>query len=354
MASDSVTGLVGLMAVIIFWGSMNIAARAAESCFSKASVLIFFSAGICISSLGCVGALMTSMTPGEIIAAPAFLSGAIGGALWTPSQMMLLTAIMDGGLSLCQGACSGTAIVGSNLLGILVQHETVKTISAEIAGLVALVVGVAGLIGAKHQSSHAPNPEKSEVRSFVVPLCKSLLAGILVSSGGLMADKAVSAPTIESPFLRACAFQTAFGCSQFILHLVIVGSYLLYQASVNGVDEYGMSIKQKLLEKHVTPLLEGVEVQTGNMHGGSKNSILVLSVMCGGVMFTCGYLGNSLSIAHFGLSVAFPSSQLSLVLSSAWGIVLFNEVEGSRRIAAMLVSAIVMVLGATLLTMSKA
>merc|ERR1719277_1536041 len=91
---------------------------------------------------------------------------------------------------------------------------------------------------------------------------------------------------------------------------------------------------------------EGEDARAQSINGRRRDGALALYVVCGGLMFTCAYLGNIFSIAYFGLSVGFPCSQLSLVLSSTWGIILFKEVQGSGRIAMMSVSAIVMVLGA--------
>merc|ERR1712187_709012 len=98
----------------------------------------------------------------------ALTSGLIGGALWAPGQMLLVTAIMSGGLGLCQGACSGSVIVSSYLLGILVQHEPLKNPAAGISGLAALVSGVGGLIGAKGGTPHGTILEQSQDLSSVV------------------------------------------------------------------------------------------------------------------------------------------------------------------------------------------
>jgi len=325
---------------------MNVGVRAAESRFPKATVLMLFSIGIFMSSLCCVGAVMSGLRANTGTSNSAFVSGSIAGGFWAPGQMLLVTAIMSGGLSLCQGACSGSVIVSSYLFGIAVQHEPLKNVEAGISGLVILVLGVIGLIGAKGKSSQGTDVPQN---ATLIPLCKSLVAGVLVAFGGLMASIAETSHTdvsSGSPIFRACCFQAAFGCTQFAVHVVAIGSWMLLQKSSDA----------KAPVKTMMPLLEG-RANGNNMQtqglAGSSDVKLSVYVLCGGLMFTCAYLGNIFSIAYFGLSIGFPCSQLSLVLSSAWGIILFQEVRGTGRIAIMIVSAVMMVLGAVLLTMSK-
>merc|ERR1719311_778545 len=174
------------------------------------------------------------------------------------------------------------------------------------------------------------------------------MAGMLVALSGLMASMAEAGNASDvsgSPVERACQFQAAFGCAQFAVHVAAIGSYVLFFAQRASQRCQG----EPLLDEEV----EGTETRAQSTKGRSRDGALALYVVCGGLMFTCAYLGNTLSIAYFGLSVGFPCSQLSLVLSSTWGIILFKEVQGSVRIAMMVVSAIVMVLGALLLTISK-
>jgi len=76
---------------------------------------------------------------------------------------------------------------------------------------------------------------------------------------------------------------------------------------------------------------------------------ILLPGILGGLGWNVGNFASIYATINLGYTVGFPLSQCALLVSGFWGILLFKEMTGVKRIGLYLVSALVLLGGAILL-----
>jgi len=76
---------------------------------------------------------------------------------------------------------------------------------------------------------------------------------------------------------------------------------------------------------------------------------LMLIPMAGGLVFSVGGIGQELGVEYLGSAVALPVSQLQLIVSGLWGILLYKEIYKRQHIVVYFLFAGLAVLGSAML-----
>ncbi len=78
---------------------------------------------------------------------------------------------------------------------------------------------------------------------------------------------------------------------------------------------------------------------------------MVVPAFATGLMWSIGNFGSIFAAQYLGLAVGFALTQTCLVVAGLWGLTLLREVRGLLPIGMWAVSALVLLAGATLLSL---
>jgi len=78
---------------------------------------------------------------------------------------------------------------------------------------------------------------------------------------------------------------------------------------------------------------------------------LLIPGLSAGVMWNIGNWASIYATNILGYTVGFPLAQCALLMGAFWGIILFKEITGTLRIGVFILSALVLLGGAVLLTL---
>jgi len=80
-----------------------------------------------------------------------------------------------------------------------------------------------------------------------------------------------------------------------------------------------------------------------------KFSVVALPGLLGGFVWNIGNWASIFATLFLGYTVGFPLSQCALLVGGFWGVVLFKEITGVKRISLFVASSLVLIGGAVLL-----
>lgn len=79
---------------------------------------------------------------------------------------------------------------------------------------------------------------------------------------------------------------------------------------------------------------------------------IFLKLFSSGIIWNIGFVCSVFATNILGLSIAFPLSQLSLIINGFWGIVIFKEIKKKFNIILWIISVIIILIGALLYSLS--
>lgn len=222
--------------------------------------------------------------------------GLISGIMWAVSNVFAVTSIRLIGLSRQTPIIGGLIILASFLWGILFFQEQLTSIIFALIGIVFLILGIP-LVMAKE------NKSKISVKG----LAYAAIAGIIFGS-------------YVTP-LKLSGVQI----SEYIFSMV---SGIL----LTGWIVYLVSLRLKRQKMNFTRITYG---------------------MSSGVLWTIGNITSLFAINSLGLGIGFPLTQLQLLIGVAWGVFYFKEVKEKQATVKIIFGAVLLLLGAIFLTLSK-
>ncbi|NLB64158.1 MAG: hypothetical protein GX801_08665 [Fibrobacter sp.] len=228
---------------------------------------------------------------------PISLWGVFDGAYWTIGAILSFLAIQKEGLSGASARWMGTAILVSFVLGVVVLGEEVNLLWA-LAGLALLLLGL--FFGTKDFTGESANAAFSLRKSW-----RSLGAGLIFGSYYL---------PVHFSGLSSLEFSASLGVG-----IALTAAVVALVAKPAPLENYGQG---------VLAIIAGV--------GWNLASVMAL-----------------LAIDALGLAVGFPLTQLALLVSIAWGVIVFGEAKSFAMRVYIVLAALGLLGGAALLGLAK-
>jgi glucose uptake protein GlcU len=259
--------------------------------------------------------------------------GIVSGTLWVFSSILSVFAVNYSGLAVSQGIWAGCTIIVSFFWGSVIFHQELESLGLSLVGLVMLMVGIAGMSIAGSELLSKNNFKE-------------------LSSVGLEDNSIISSNLEEQPntnnrkkligYICAATLSLTNGSMLAPIH------YAPPEAQgINFIVSFGIGVLS------VTPLFSVIYYMI--LFQGTvpqwKPKILLLPGLAAGLGWNIGNFASIYATAYLGYTVGFPLSQCALLISGFWGIALFKEITGWKRILLFVVSSIVLFGGAVVLAL---
>lgn len=242
--------------------------------------------------LMCLGIFIPSMIISVFLNFPLNLTffGLLPGIIWTVGNFLCLLAIQDIGISRANPLWMVNILVGS-AFGIVVFRE--------LTGFMSIVFGLVGVlcifIGCVLIGRTKKEEEKSRRRGIIFAVAAGLF----------------------------------FGCTYVPLKITgMSGSEYFFQMTI-GIILTSFIIF--LLKRSVPKKLQ---IKKG---------------LASGTLWAIGNLFGAYTVVMLGMSRGFPLTQLAVLISAAWGLFYFKEFTGKKQIVRIMLSTVIILVGAFLL-----
>ena len=227
-------------------------------------------------------------------AASISIFGFISGIMWTIGNVLSVFAVKYSGLAKSAPIWMSSVIMTSFFWGVIYFKEALSSISYGLAGILLLIIGIASI------SSITGGSNKSfDIKGAII----AILAGITFGSQLVPFKFSGTSPI------------------QYILPMgfgILVGGWAIYVFKRSRMDT-----------KIIVP--------------GSFS----------GIMWEIANVGSFFAVANMGLAIGQPLTQMALFVSVLWGVLYFKEIRGRSKVFKMGISALLLFLGAILLSFAR-
>jgi glucose uptake protein GlcU len=241
--------------------------------------------------------------------------GVLGAALWVPASLLSIAVVRFVGMAVGMGIWAGTSIVVSFLWGALVFHNHIKDVGLSVLALGLLCVGI-GLLSFSASET---------VARWSKPGWRDPAAQALINPG-------------EGPTSQASSDQQRrplLGIALAVLLGLLNGSMM---APLSGLPEkdkgIGYIVPFSIGVVIVTPVFVAIYFLILSIANRSfvrpvfHFRVAFVPALLTGLMWQIGNYFSIYATLLLGMTVGFPLTQLALVVSGFWGIVLYKEVAG--------------------------
>jgi len=269
--------------------------------------------------------------------------GIVSGALWVTSSILSIFAVTYSGLAVSQGIWAGCTIIVSFFWGAVIFHQELLNLGLSLVGLGMLMIGIVGM-------SIAGSDLLSE------PINANEMSAVGLSDttiSGYNLQQTVYARIGEEPtkinrkkmigYVCAATLSLTNGSMLAPIHFAPPEAQ-----GINFIISFGIGVLS------VTPLFSVIYYMIlfrEKTPPQWKPKILLLPGLIAGLVWNIGNWASIYATAYLGYTVGFPLSQCALLISMFWGIVLFKEITGWKRLLLLIVSSIVLVGGAIVLAL---
>jgi len=254
--------------------------------------------------------------------------GFASASLWVFSSILSIFAINNAGLAVSQGLWSGATIIVSFLWGSLYFKQTPDSLPLAICALVLVSLGIAGIsiagtellaekkMDIETQRLLRDDVEESTVIDDEVLPRRRLWLGILCALGLSITNGSMLVPLkFAPPEVGGINFIVSFAIGVFVVTPVFA---LIY-----------FGIRRTMPEMKVTRL--------------------ALPGIMAGIGWNIGNWASIYATIFLGFTIGFPLSQCALLVAGMWGILLFREITGTKRVVSLFVGSGILIVGAVLL-----
>ncbi len=219
--------------------------------------------------------------------------GFLSGVLWASGNILSAQAVKYSGLSKAAPLWMGAGILTSFAWGLIFFNEPVNSI---VLGLLAIIFLISGIffISSTSDSGNISNPK------------------------GLI-------------------FTIAAG--------VIFGSYLV-PLKLSGLDPIPF-----LFPMSLGIFTGGVFIYL--IKRPSLNRGILIPGAASGLIWNVANVASFFAVKSLGIAIGFPLAQIALFVSVLWGLLYFKEIKSKKSIQKLVLGAIILFIGAILLTLSK-
>lgn len=251
--------------------------------------------------------------------------GIASAALWVFSSILSIFAIKHAGLAVAQGLWSGATIIVSFLWGALLFHQHIISVPLSIAALVVLTLGIAG-ISVAGSPLLVPKDDSDEVKKLINS-----------EEGEFVSSQDNDAPKLWVGILCALVLSITNGS------MLIPMKYAGDAQGVAFLPSFGIGV---LL---VTPVYALIYFVALKKKPEFKIPILALPGLVSGFGWNVGNWASIYATLYLGFTIGFPLSQCALLVGGFWGLFLFKEITGVKRILLFVGSCFVLLGGAVML-----
>jgi len=252
--------------------------------------------------------------------------GIVSASLWVFASVLSIFAINNVGLATAQGLWSGATIFVSFLWGTLVFHQTPDSIPLAIVALVLLAIGIAGmsiagsnLLVKAQANDDVPTQEMDPLvneTDTAEPPAQITWLGIACALGLSLTNGSMLAPYSYAPDEAKPSFLVSFGIGVLIVTPVFA---VIYFVVFRKKPDFNLV------------------------------KVVALPGMLCGLGWNIGNWASIYATMFLGYTVGFPLSQCALLVGGFWGIVLFKEITGIKRVSLFFISSLILLGGAVLL-----
>jgi len=325
--SSNEIGYIGVVGAILFFGSFGVplkSKRVQEANVDPVVFQCYYSITIFISSW----IVLAWVEPFDFT-----YYGIIGACLWVPASILSIFAINHLGMSVAVGMWCGVTIVTSFVWGAVAfpAENHINNLPLSILGLVLLVIGILGLSLSNTERVKNFGKKKEAVDSINGTERISLLNGEVVEE-----DKFKPRPIIGI----ACSIALGLmnGSIMVPLH---------YAPKDAGGMIYVVSFGIGVI--CVTPVVGTLYFLAMRKMPVWKVKETMIPGLITGLIWNIGNFCSIIATIHLGLTVGFPLTQLALVVSGLWGLLVFKELKGAITITVWVISLLILLGGAALL-----
>jgi len=293
--------------------------------------------------------------------------GIISALLWVSGGMAGIFGIRNAGLAISVGTWSGVCVLVSFVFGTFVFEERVYSAVATLCGISMPLAGFAGITyfsspPATSNTTNMPSYDDIILSVGSNDSCNDMRESLLDDSSTDIHS------TEETVDLQSSQRITFLGFQWNRRTLGIIGAAAdgflgrsifipMHYSSVKGLSyEISFAIGTAIVTAFYWILLYFYHThQTGSFSSGYDAlpsmhiRTLVYPGVIAGTTWSIGNIGNTLSVTYLGESVGMTVVQCQLVVSGLWGIVWFGEIEGVRLITGWMCSALLTLIGMSLI-----
>jgi len=330
--NEQAVGYLAVAGAVLFFGSFAVplkTRRVQEANVDPVVFQLYYSLSIFCSSFLVLAYNPWVFTP----------FGIAGAAFWVPASILSIFAINYLGMSVAVGTWAGVTIVVSFLWGSIVFRDPVHSILLSVVALSLLIGGILGLslsnsefvknLGNKRTSQRninvaedeAPllNDDTQQAAENKAPNATGKLIGLMcalvlgVLNGSMMVPLRYTPPEASG-----------------IKYIVSFGIGVMIVTPVCALFYFAI-IKRQIPQLHLR--------------------VALIPGLITGLLWNVGNFCSIYATLNLGLTIGFPLTQLALVVSGLWGLLVFKELRGAMVISFWIVSVLILLGGAALLSL---
>jgi len=275
--------------------------------------------------------------------------GVVGALLWFPASTLAIFTINLIGIAITQGVSGGTTIIVSFFWGSVVFHEVIENWYLTILGLFLLLLGITGISVCNIQIPVSLPSFLLKFEKFIpfilnrpiLPIDnKNIQEEITTEDLHIIIPKKnnYSLGLIISVFLGLCT------------GTMLVPSKLAPE-DIQGIEYvFSFAIGVAIITVLFAPVYFIFQYIRGNGLPNFHFKIAVVPGLLAGTIWNVGNICSINATFYLGLTIGFPLTQLALLVSGIWGMLLFKEISRMTSIIVFFTSVCILLGGAVLLS----
>lgn len=260
--------------------------------------------------------------------------GVVGAGLWVPASILSIFAINALGLSVAVGIWAGATIVVSFVWGAAVfpKDNPVHNLPLSFLALFLLVVGIAGLSLSNSPfvtGPTTPNRKKDDENQTI--------------NEPLLYPDDIEAK--KSTAQRIIGVGCALGLALLNGSMMVPLRFTPKEAQgINYIISFGIGCII------VTPVCAVMYFAAKRTTPDFQFKVAFIPGIITGILWNLGNFFSIYATLYLGLTIGFPLTQLALVVSGLWGLLVFKELHGWKTLTVWTISLLVLLSGAALLS----
>ena len=282
--------------------------------------------------------------------------GLVGALIWVLNGIAAIAAVQCAGLGVSQAVWSAVTIVVSFLWGAFYYQDDLAHWDLAFFGIALMTAGVSGVgIISSAKSLGQKNQEGGGTSLVDYTKLEEGKGSDIEDDGGN--GKAYAAHHAGSGFLGVLSPKARGLC--FALYVGVAnGSFMVpFKSAIKdtGIDAVEYVLSFGIGSAGVTAIVLGLWLLLGKHRTplGPSWRVAMRPSLLTGLLWSGGNFCSIYATQLLDLTVAWPLVQCQLLVSTAWGIFYYHEVTGRKRIAMVIGSSLVVVIGVLLLSLAK-
>ncbi|WZN66814.1 transmembrane protein TMEM144 [Chloropicon roscoffensis] len=285
--------------------------------------------------------------------------GVLGAGIWVLNGIAAIAAVQCAGIGVSQAIWSAVTIVVSFVWGTCYYRENIPRLNLAILGVVLMTGGVSsvGVVSSGQTLRSLLKPQDGADRRD-----RGLVSYTKLEEGkgsDVEEDEAGRGKGSGAGGALGAMSPRARGVLLAIYVGVANGSFMVpFKSAIqsSGLDAVEYVLSFGIGSAGITALVLALWLLLGEHRKplGPSWRIALKPSLLTGLLWSGGNFCSIYATQLLDLTVAWPLVQCQLLVSTAWGIFYYHEVQGRQRIAMVVGSSLVVVVGVLFLSLSKA